>query len=268
MNIKRQLLTSIVAVFVLVSLSMTSSATAQETPPALNFTMQDIQGDEVSLSKYLGKVVVLVNVASKCGLTPQYEQLQKLHADYASQGVAVVGVPCNQFKGQEPGTDKEILEFCQNKYGVEFDMLSKVDVNEPNQCDLYKYLNALDLAPKGKGDVRWNFEKYVIDRTGTPVARFDPKVRVDSKEFLASIKKAMGDTGHYSHTSEKLGRTYYLFSRAVPLKNSDRVQTIYFFSKDPKNKKGTPLSAVPAGKKVSETKNGMLVLKNKKPKKE
>ena len=262
MKIKRQLFPSIFALLILVVPSMASSAIAQETPAALNFTMQDIHGDDVSLSNYLGKVVVLVNVASKCGLTPQYEQLQKLHEDYAQQGVAVVGVPCNQFKGQEPGTDEEILQFCQSKYGVEFDMLSKVDVNGSNQCDLYKYLNALDLAPKGKGDVRWNFEKYIIDRSGTPVARFDPKVGVDSKEFSTAIKSAMGDTGHYSHVSEKLGRTYYLFSKSVPLKNSDKVQTIYFFAKDPKNKKGTPLSAVPEGKMVSETKTGMLVLKN------
>ena len=262
MKIKRQLLPSIVALLVLVLQGITSPATAQETPAALDFTMQDIHGDEVSLSKYEGKVVVLVNVASKCGLTPQYEQLQKLHADYASQGVAVVGVPCNQFKGQEPGTDEEILEFCQTKYGVDFDLLSKVNVNEPNQSDLYEYLNGLDVAPKGKGDVRWNFEKYIIDRTGTPVARFDPKVKVDSKEFKVALKNAMGDTGHYSQVSEKLGRKYYLFSKSVPLKNSDKVQTIYFFAKDPNNKKGTPLSAVPEGKMVSETKTGMLVLKN------
>ena len=262
MNINRQLLVLFAAFFVLVLPGMTSSARAQETPAALNFTMQDIEGEDVSLSRYLGKVVVLVNVASKCGLTPQYEQLQKLHEDFAEKGVAVIGVPCNQFRGQEPGTDKEILQFCQNKYGVEFDLLSKVDVNGPKQCDLYEYLNALDVAPKGQGDVRWNFEKYIIDRTGTPVARFDPKVRVDSKEFLSAMKEAMDDADHYSHVSEKLGRTYYLFSKSIPLKNSDKVQTIYFFAKDPKNKKGTPLSAVPEGKVVSETKTGMLVLKN------
>ena len=239
----------------------------REVPVALNFTMKSIQGEEVSLSKYAGKVVVLVNVASKCGHTPQYEQLQKLHADYADQGVAVVGVPCNQFGKQEPGSDKEILAFCQSKYDVEFDLLSKVDVNGDEQCDLYKHLNALDVGPKGKGKVKWNFEKYIIDRTGTPVGRFPSKVRVDSKEFLKILKEALAKTDHYSHVSEKLGRTYYLFSKSVPLKNSDEVQTIYFFAKDADNEKGTPLAAVPEGKVVSETKTGMLVLKNKAAKK-
>ena len=233
--------------------------------------MKNIAGEDVALSKYEGKVIVLVNVASKCGLTPQYKQLQQLHEDYADQGVALIGVPCNQFKKQEPGTDEEILEFCQTKYGVEFDMMSKVDVNGDDQCELYEYLNALELDPKGKGDVRWNFEKYIIDRTGTPVARFDPKVKVDSEEFIAALEKAMGETetedaaetGHYSHTSDKLGRTYYLFSKTVSLKNSDKVQTLYFFAKDANNEKGTPLASVPEGKIVSETKTGMLVLKNK-----
>lgn len=263
MKNKPQSILRLLAVATLMVPLLTLSASAQKTPAALDFTMKSIQGDDVALSKYNGKVVVLVNVASKCGNTPQYEQLQKLHADYAEKGVAVVGVPCNQFKEQEPGTDAEILKFCQEEYGVEFDLLSKVDVNGDKQCDLYKHLNALDVAPKGKGEVTWNFEKYIIDRTGTPVGRFGSKVRVDSEDFLAAVKDALGDAGHYSHKSEKLGRSYYLFSKDVPLKNSDKVQTIYFFGKDPNNKKGKPLASVPEGKMVAETKTGMLVLKNK-----
>lgn len=267
MKTKLQTILPLIAILALVLQSLSSISVAQETPAALNFTMKSIKGEDVSLSDYAGKVVVLVNVASKCGHTPQYQQLQKLHEDYAEQGVAVVGVPCNQFKGQEPGTDKEILKFCQDEYGVEFDLLSKVDVNGAKQCDLYKHLNALDVAPKGKGDVKWNFEKYIIDRTGKPVARFASKVRVDSEDFVGALKGALGDAGHYSHVSEKLGRTYYLFSKEVPLKNSDKVQTIYFFAKDANNKKGKPLASVPEGKLVSETKTGMLVLKNNKAKK-
>ena len=276
MKINPQSLLTFVAAILLFLQCTTTAGLAQETaetPPALDFTMKNIEGEDVELSKYVGKVVVLVNVASKCGLTPQYEDLQKLHEEYAEKGVAIVGVPCNQFKGQEPGTDEEILQFCQTEYGVEFDMMSKVNVNEPEQCDLYKHLNALDVGPKGKGDVKWNFEKYIIDRTGTPVARFEPKVKVDSKKFLAALDKAVGEssegdaTGHYSHKSEKLGKSYYLFSKSVPLKNSDKVQTIYFFAKDANNKKGTPLSEVPEGKIVAETKTGMLVLKNKDGKK-
>ena len=266
MKIKLQTVLPLIAVLALIVQSSSSIAVAQETPAALNFTMKSIQGKDVALSDYAGKVVVLVNVASKCGHTPQYEHLQKLHTDYAEQGVAVVGVPCNQFKDQEPGTDKEILKFCQDNYGVEFDLLSKVDVNGDKQCDLYKHLNALDVAPKGKGDVKWNFEKYIIDRTGTPVARFGSKVRVDSDDFMAAFKSALGP-GHYSHVSEKSGRKYYLFSMEVKFKNSDTVRTSYFFAKEPTHEKGTPLAAVPEGKMVSETKTGMLVLKNKAGKK-
>ena len=130
-----------------------TKAPAQKTPAALNFTMKSIAGEDVKLSKYAGKVVVSVNVASKCGYTPQYKQLQELHSKYAAKGVAVVGIPCNQFRGQEPGSDEEILTFCKAKYGVDFDLLSKVDVNGDKQCELYKHLNAIDVKPRGKGDV-------------------------------------------------------------------------------------------------------------------
>ena len=235
------------------------------TPSALDFTMKSITGDQVKLSRYAGKVVVLVNVASKCGFTDQYKQLQELHSKYADKGVAVIGIPCNQFRGQEPGSDDEILAFCKKKYDVEFDMLSKVDVNGSNQCELYKHLNSIDVKPRGKGDVKWNFEKYILDRTGKPVARFGSKVKPDSKQFMAVIKKALGTNQQqagYSHVSQKSGKTYYLFSKDVPLKNSDRVQTIYYFAKDPNNPKGTALSEVPAGKVVSETKSGLPILKN------
>jgi len=256
--------------FAMVFLCTSQFAAAQKVPDALNFTMKSNDGKDVALSKYSGKVVVLVNVASKCGYTPQYEQLQALHEKYADKGLAIVGVPCNQFRGQEPGSDKEILKFCKTKYGVEFDLLAKVDVNGKDQCELYKYLNAKDTKPRGKGPVKWNFEKYVLDKSGKPVGRFASKVKPDSDEFMAVITDALdldGSAEPYSHKSSKSGKTYYLFSKAVPLKNSDKVQTIYYFAKDPKNKKGTPLTEVPEGKMVSETKTGMLVLKNKASKK-
>ena len=198
--------------------------------------MKSITGDQVKLSKYAGKVVVLVNVASKCGFTKQYKQLQELHSKYAGKGVAVIGIPCNQFRGQEPGSDEEILAFCKKTYDVEFDMFSKVDVKGPNQCELYKYLNSIDVKPRGKGDVKWNFEKYILDRTGKPVARFGSKVKPDSKPFMAVIKKALGTTKQqagYSHVSQKSGKTYYLFSKDVPLKNSDKVQRFTILRKIP-----------------------------------
>ena len=151
MNLKPTLRFASVIAIAFSFLALTSNTTAQEapakkaptkpaaqkTPAALNFTMKSIAGEDVKLSKYAGKVVVFVNVASKCGFTPQYKQLQELHSKYAAKGVAVVGIPCNQFKGQEPGSDKEIHTFCKNKYGVDFDLMSKVDVNGDKQCDLY-----------------------------------------------------------------------------------------------------------------------------------
>ena len=242
------------------------TAPAEEAAPALNFTMKAIDGKEVKLSKYAGKVVVFVNVASKCGFTPQYKQLQELHEKYEGKGLAVVGIPCNQFRGQEPGSDQEILSFCKKNYGVDFDLMSKVDVNGNKQCDLYKYLNSIDVKPRGKGDVKWNFEKYILDKTGKPVARFGSKVKPDSKAFVKVIEEALGETSGkskgYSHVSKKSGKTYYLFSKDVPLQNSDKVQTLYYFAKDPNNARGTPLTKVPAGKVVSEMKNGVPMLKN------
>ena len=195
-----------------------TKAPAQKTPAALNFTMKSIAGEDVKLSKYAGKVVVFVNVASKCGFTPQYKQLQELHSKYAAKGVAIVGIPCNQFKGQEPGSDKEILAFCKEKYAVDFDLMSKVDVNGDKQCDLYKHLNTIDVKPRGKGDVKWNFEKYILDRSGKPIARFPSKVKPDSKDFMAVINKALGENSGqpYSQVSKKSGKTYYLFSKDVP----------------------------------------------------
>lgn len=245
----------------------TDSKAQAKTPAALNFKMKSIDGKEVSLSKYTGKVVVFVNVASKCGFTPQYKELQQLHEKYKGDGLAIVGVPCNQFREQEPGTNSEILEFCKSEYGVEFDLLSKVDVNGKQQCKLYKYLTAQDIEPVGKGPIKWNFEKVVLDTSGTPIARFDSRTKPTSKEFVEIVESALKAAGHYSHTSKKLGRSYYLFKKEVPLKNSDKVQTIYFFAKDKNNAKGTPLAAVPDDRVVSETKTGMLVLKKKTSKK-
>ena len=240
---------------------------AAEIAPALNFTMQSIDGEEVKLSKYAGKVVVFVNVASKCGFTPQYKALQELHEKYADKGLAIVGIPCNQFRGQEPGSDEEILSFCQKNYGVDFDLMSKVDVNGDDQCELYKHLNAIDVKPRGKGDVKWNFEKYVLDRTGKPVARFASKIKPDSKAFVKVIKAALGETSSestgYSHVSKKSGKTYYLFSREVSQKNSDKTTTFYYFAKDPNNSKGTPVAEIPSDRVVAEMKNGVPILKKK-----
>lgn len=160
----------------------------------LGFEMKTLAGETVSLSKYEGKVVLVVNVASECGLTPQYEQLQALHQKYGEQGLAVVGFPCNQFGGQEPGSAEDIQEFCSANYGVEFDLMSKVKVNGDGACDLYKYLTSLPTEPQGAGDISWNFEKFLIDRSGKVIHRFSPRTSPDDAEITKAIEAALAAT--------------------------------------------------------------------------
>lgn len=186
--------------FVVVTLLTFNSISAQETtattdetdvPTALNFTMKSIDGEDVELKDYQGKVVLIVNVASKCGLTPQYEGLQALHEEYADEGLAILGFPCNQFGKQEPGTLEEIKEFCSANYGVEFDMFSKIDVNGDTQCDLYKYLTSLDTEPAKKGKISWNFEKFLIGRDGEVIGRYSPRTKPNDDDFVEVVKEAL-----------------------------------------------------------------------------
>ena len=136
----------------------------------------------------VGKVVLIVNTASRCGLTPQYEALQDLHERYAEQGLAILGFPANDFKEQEPGTDAEIAEFCATNYGVEFDMFSKVVVTGEEKCDLYRFLTAPETNPEFPGEIQWNFEKFLISRDGRIVNRFHPKVKPDAEEVVKAIE--------------------------------------------------------------------------------
>lgn len=161
---------------------------AKKTPAALDFKMKTLDGKDVDLSQYLGKVVLVVNVASKCGLTPQYEQLQAMHEKYAEKGLAVIGIPCNQFGAQEPGTPDEIRQFCSKNYKVSFDLFAKVDVNGDDACPLYKYLTALETKPAEKGKISWNFEKFLINRKGEVVARFAPRTKPNDPEVLKAIE--------------------------------------------------------------------------------
>ena len=165
------------------------AAEAETATTPLDVTMETLDGKEVNLAqKYQGKVVLLVNVASKCGLTPQYEPLQALHEKYGKEGLAIVGVPCNQFGGQEPGTAKEISDFCQANYGVKFDMLAKVDVNGDSACPLYKELTSKEENPKFGGKISWNFEKFLFNRDGQLVARFEPRTKPDAQEVVEAIE--------------------------------------------------------------------------------
>ena len=177
--------------FIMLFLALALSVHAEEkkkVPEALNFTMTSLAGKPVELAKYQGKVVLLVNVASECGLTPQYEQLQTLHEKYKDQGLAIVGVPCNQFGKQEPGSAEEIQQFCKQNYGVSFDLLSKVDVNGKDACDLYKHLKSVNTKPKGPGEISWNFEKFLIGRNGEVIARFEPRMQPDAPEIVKQIE--------------------------------------------------------------------------------
>lgn len=162
--------------------------------PVLRFKMNSLSGDEIDLSQYEGKVVLVVNVASQCGFTGQYEQLQQLHEKYAEQGLAILGFPCNQFLGQEPGTAEEIQEFCRVNYGVTFDLFAKVDVNGEDACEFYQLLTALDTKPKGAGKISWNFEKFLIDRSGKVIARFGSGTKPDAPEVVALIEEALANS--------------------------------------------------------------------------
>ena len=157
-------------------------------PAALNFKMTRLDGKPADLSAYQGKVVMVVNVASQCGLTPQYKQLEGLHEKYADKGLAVLGFPANEFGAQEPGTDAEIATFCKSKYDVKFDMFSKVVVKGEGQCPLYRFLTSKETDPKFAGENTWNFEKFLIGRNGEVVARFAPKVKPDSEEVTKAIE--------------------------------------------------------------------------------
>lgn len=175
---------------------MTTSATAKDAPKEkaaakspLNEEMETLDGKKVNLAeKYKGKVVLLVNVASKCGYTKQYEQLEAMHEKFGKEGLAIVGVPCNQFGGQEPGTAKEIAEFCTATYGVKFDMLGKVDVNGDNAAPLYKKLTSKETDPDHAGKINWNFEKFLFNREGEVVARYPSKVKPDAPEVVKAIE--------------------------------------------------------------------------------
>jgi len=161
-------------------------------PESLAFEVNSLDGKKVNLAeKYQNKVILVVNVASECGLTPQYEQLQTLHNKYAKQGLAILGFPCNQFGKQEPGSADEIQSFCKENYGVKFDMFEKIEVNGDQASDLYKYLTELKTEPKGAGDVSWNFEKFLIDRTGKVIARFDPRTEPDDPKVITRIEASL-----------------------------------------------------------------------------
>lgn len=162
-------------------------------PPALDFTMKNIEGKEVNLCDYKGNVLLVVNVASRCGYTPQYKGLEALNQKYREKGLRVLGFPSNDFGAQEPGTDAEIKAFCTSNYGVTFDMFSKITVKGPNKHPFYQYLTSGGGDEKLAGEVRWNFHKYLIGRDGKLRAVFPSSVEPLSAELTQAIEAALNE---------------------------------------------------------------------------
>ncbi|MGN8225435.1 glutathione peroxidase [Gracilimonas sp. BCB1] len=176
--------------FTALVLAVSASMGATEQTSLYDFTVQDIDGEEVSLEQYKGQVILVVNVASKCGYTPQYEGLQKIYEAYKDEGFVILGFPANNFNGQEPGTDQEIKQFCTLEYGVEFPMFSKVSVKGEDQAALFSYLTSLP-NDDFDGEIKWNFEKFLIDKNGLLKRRFRSSVEPQSKPLVNAIEKEL-----------------------------------------------------------------------------
>jgi len=156
-----------------------------------NIALETLGGEPTSLADYDGRAVLVVNVASRCGLTPQYTVLEQLSKDYAERGLTVIGIPCNQFMGQEPGTPEEIATFCSTSYGVTFPLLAKTDVNGEGRHPLYAELTKTADADGSAGDVQWNFEKFLLAPSGSVVNRFRPTTVPDAPEVIAAIEAVL-----------------------------------------------------------------------------
>lgn len=163
------------------------------TPAALDFTMDSITGEPVELSQYHGKVVLFVNVASKCGKTKHYKGLQKLYEDHADDGLVILGFPCNQFGGQEPGTAEQIVQFCEKNYGVTFPLFEKINVNGDEAAPLYQYLTSELPTIEDHGKIKWNFEKFLVNREGVVTHRFRSGVAPEAEEFTGAISAALAE---------------------------------------------------------------------------
>ena len=168
------------------SLAMASTATQ-----IYHYHLKTIDGAPTSLAPYHGKVLLLVNVASSCGYTPQYAALESVYEKYKDRGLVIVGIPANNFANQESGTEAEIKKFCDRKYHVTFPMMSKVSVKGADQTPLYHYLTSKSDDPKFAGDIQWNFTKFLISRSGQPISRFEPATTPDSPEVTAAIEAAL-----------------------------------------------------------------------------
>jgi glutathione peroxidase len=175
----------------LMLLGMIAGAMAFGASSVYDFTMSSIDGAAAPLSSFKGKVVLLVNVASKCGYTPQYAGLEKLYEAYKDRGLVIVGVPANNFGSQEPGTNEEIKTFCSRNYNVTFPMMSKVSVKGADTAPLYQYLTDKSANSKTGGEIKWNFTKFLVDKNGNVINRFEPAVTPDAGELIKAIEAAL-----------------------------------------------------------------------------
>lgn len=182
--------------FLTAGLLSAPAISAPESPmpdSVLGFTMKNIDGKETPLSEYKGKAVLIVNVASKCGFTPQYAGLESLYKKYGPKGLVVLGFPSNDFMRQEPGTDEEIKNFCALKYNVTFPMFSKIPVKGKDKAPLYRFLTEKATNPEFPGEISWNFNKFLVDRSGKIVARFGSKDEPESPAMVQAVEKALAE---------------------------------------------------------------------------
>ncbi|MGC8738827.1 MAG: glutathione peroxidase [Candidatus Hydrogenedens sp.] len=168
--------------------NITAEQRSQDTP--LKFKVKSIEGQEVDLQQYKGKVVMIVNTASRCGFTPQYQQLESLYQKYKDRGFVILGFPANNFMNQEPGSNEEIKKFCDINYKISFPLFEKVSVDGSDICPLYKFLTSKDNAPFD-GSIKWNFTKFLIGKDGKTVARFEPKVKPDDSKVIETIESEL-----------------------------------------------------------------------------
>ena len=172
-------------------LSLLFSTTMFAASNVYDFTMNSIDGQPAPISAYKGKVLLLVNVASKCGFTPQYAALESIYEKYKDQGLVVMGFPANNFMSQEPGTNEEIKSFCSRTYSVKFPMYSKISVKNDDKAPLYQFLTDKTTNPQFGGEIKWNFTKFLVDRNGKIIGRFEPQVKPDSPEVVSAVEKAL-----------------------------------------------------------------------------
>jgi glutathione peroxidase len=168
-----------------------TQASDKDKPSPLDFKVKDIDGKDVNLADYKGKVVMIVNVANKCGFTPQYKALEAVYEKYKDQGFVIIDFPANNFKSQEPGSNEEIKQFCSDKYNVTFPMMSKISVKGDDKAPLYKFLTEEPTAGDFKGDISWNFNKFLVDRNGQVFARFASPTKPDDAQVTGAIEKAL-----------------------------------------------------------------------------